>query len=236
MNAGPGHPRYVRLRLTARCARGLALDQQRIEEAMSLRVAVLLSGEGTTFENLVRERDAGRLDVELALVVSSRAGAGGLERARRAGVPARVVERRAFADDKSFNDALHAVLDEYRPGLVALAGFMCKLETRGYAGRVINVHPALIPAFCGKGYYGERVHRAVLESGVKITGATVHFCDDEYDTGPIILQAAVPVEEGDTPHSLAERVQAAERELYPRAIRLFAEGRLEIEGRRVRIR
>jgi phosphoribosylglycinamide formyltransferase-1 len=201
-----------------------------------LRVAVLLSGEGTTFENLVRERDAGRLDVEFAVVISSRPGAGGLERASRAGVPAEVVERRRFADDKSFNDALHAVLDEYRPGLVVLAGFLCKLEMRGYAGRVINVHPSLIPAFCGAGFYGERVHRAVLESGVKLTGATVHFCDDQYDTGPIILQAAVPVEEGDDVHSLAARVQLAERELYPRAIQLFAQGRLRIEGGRVRVR
>jgi phosphoribosylglycinamide formyltransferase-1 len=200
-----------------------------------LRLAVLLSGEGTTFENLVRERDAGRLDVELAVVISSRPGVGGLERARRAGVPARVVERRQYRDDKSFNDALHAVLDEYRPGLIALCGFLSKIEMRGYAGRVINVHPALIPAFSGKGFYGERVHQAVLEAGVKLTGATVHFCDDQYDTGPIILQAAVPVEEGDDAHSLAARVQAAERELYPRAIRLFAEGRLRLEGRRVRV-
>jgi len=203
---------------------------------MALRLAVLLSGEGTTFENLVRERDAGRLPVEFAVVVSSRPGVGGLERARRAGVPARLVERRAFGDDKSFNDALHAVLDEYRPGLIALAGFLSRLEMRGYAGRVINIHPSLIPAFCGRGYYGERVHQAVLESGVKLSGATVHFCDDQYDTGPIIAQRAVPVEEGDDAHALAERVQAAERELYPEAIRLFAEGRLEIDGRRVRIR
>jgi phosphoribosylglycinamide formyltransferase-1 len=201
-----------------------------------LRVAILLSGEGTTFENLVRERDAGRLDVELVVVISSRPGVGGLERARLAGVPARVVERRAFADDRSFNDALHAVIDEYRPGLIALCGFLSRLELRGYTGRVINVHPALIPAFCGKGYYGERVYQAVLDAGVKLTGATVHFCDDEYDTGPIILQAAVPVEEGDDVHTLAARVQAAERELYPRAIQLFAQGRLELDGRRVRIR
>lgn len=200
-----------------------------------LRLAVLLSGEGTTFENLVRERDAGRLDVELAVVIASRPGVGGLERARRAGVPARVVERRQYEDDKSFNDALHAVLDEYRPGLIALCGFLSKLEMRAYAGRVINVHPALIPAFSGKGFYGERVHQAVLEAGVKVTGASVHFCDDHYDTGPIILQQAVPVEEGDDVHSLAARVQAAERELYPRAIRLFAEGRLQLEGRRVRV-
>jgi phosphoribosylglycinamide formyltransferase-1 len=202
---------------------------------MALRLAILLSGEGTTFENLVRERDAGRLDVEFAVVVSSRPGVGGLERARRAGVPARVVERRGFRDDKSFNDALHAVLDEYRPGLIALCGFLSRLEMRAYAGRVINVHPSLIPAFCGKGYYGERVHQAVLEAGVKLTGATVHFCDDQYDTGPIIAQAAVPVEEGDDAQRLAARVQAAERELYPRAIRLFAEGRIRLEGGRVRI-
>jgi len=201
-----------------------------------LRLAVLLSGEGTTFENLVRERDAGRLDVEFAVVIASRAGVGGLERARRAGVPARLVERRQFGDDKSFNDALHAVLDEYRPELIALCGFLSRLELRAYAGRVINLHPSLIPAFCGKGFYGERVHQAVLDAGVKLTGATVHFCDDEYDTGPIIAQVAVPVEEGDDAHRLAGRVQAAERELYPRAIQLFAQGRIRLEGGKVRIR
>ena len=137
----------------------------------------------------------------------------------------------------AFNDALHAELDKHDVDLVALLGFLSIFELRGkYAGRTINVHPALIPAFCGRGFYGHRVHEAVLEAGVKLTGATVHFADDEYDTGPIILQEALAVRDDDTPNSLAERVQALERRLVPEAIRLFAEGRLRIEGRRVRIR
>ena len=117
-----------------------------------------------------------------------------------------------------------------------MLGFLSPFRVRGYAGRVINVHPALIPAFCGQGYYGHRVHEAVLESGVKLTGATVHFADDEYDHGPIILQESVPVRDDDTPDTLAARVQAVERRLVPEAIRLFGEGRLVIEGRRVRMK
>jgi folate-dependent phosphoribosylglycinamide formyltransferase PurN len=121
--------------------------------------------------------------------------------------------------------------------LVALLGFLSPFQTRNrWSGRVINVHPALIPAFCGQGFYGRKVHEAVLEAGVKVTGATVHFADDEYDRGPIILQESVPVFDDDTPDSLATRVQAAERRLVPEAIQLIAEGRLAVEGRRVRIK
>ena len=191
---------------------------------MPLRLGILLSGEGTTFENLVRERDAGRLDVEFAVVVSSRPGVGGLERARRAGVPARVVERRAFRDDKSFNDALHAVLDEYRPDLVALCGFLSRLEMRAYAGRVINIHPALLPRFGGKGMYGDRVHEAVIASGCSESGCTVHFVDDHYDHGPIILQRTVRVEPGDDVHALAARVFEEEKRALPEAIRRVLSG------------
>jgi phosphoribosylglycinamide formyltransferase-1 len=204
---------------------------------VALRVAVLLSGSGTTLENFVECRAKGQLDVDLVAVVSSRPKALGLERARRHGIPAHSVDRRAHADPHSFNDALHRILDEHRPDLVTLAGFLSPFELRGcYEGRAMNVHPALIPAFCGKGMYGERVYRAVLESGVRVTGVTVHFCDAHYDTGPIILQEAVPVEPDDTLETLAARVQALERVLYPRAVQLFAQGRLAIEGRRVRIR
>jgi phosphoribosylglycinamide formyltransferase-1 len=198
-------------------------------------VAVLLSGSGTTLENLIESREKGRLDVEIAVVVSSKPSAFGLERARRHGLPAHAVDRRAYRDEHAFNNALHRILDEYQPGLLVLAGFLSRLELRGFAGRTMNIHPALVPAFSGRGYYGERVHRAVLETGVKLTGVTVHFCDDEYDTGPIILQEAVPVEDDDSLDSLTRRVQEKERELYPRAIQLFAEGRLQVEGRRVRI-
>jgi phosphoribosylglycinamide formyltransferase-1 len=201
-----------------------------------LRIAVLLSGRGTTFERLVAERDAGRLDVEFTGVVSSKPEAQGLERARKHGIPAHVVARKEHRDEHAFNDALHAVLAANPPELLVLAGFLSKIELRGYNGRAMNTHPALIPAFSGKGFYGDHVHRAVLEYGAKVTGATIHYCDEQYDTGPVILQRAIDVLEDDTPASLAERVAAVERELYPRAIQLHAEGRLVIEGRRVRIR
>jgi phosphoribosylglycinamide formyltransferase-1 len=201
-----------------------------------LRLAVLISGEGTTLEHLVQAVAGGRLHAEVVGVLCSRPGAGGIERARRHGIPVHVVSRRDAGSQRAFNDAVHEALDSLKPDLLVLAGFLSKLELRGFAGRAMNVHPALIPAFCGQGFYGARVHEQVLASGVKLSGATVHFCDDEYDTGPIILQQAVPVHDDDTPDTLAARVQAAERELYVRAIQLHAEGRLHIEGRRVRIR
>ena len=202
---------------------------------MALRIAVLLSGSGTTLENLIEWRAKGQLDIEIVAVVSSKPSAFGLERARRHGLAAHALDRRAYRDEHSFNDALHRILDEYQPELLVLAGFLTRLELRGYSGRTMNIHPALVPAFSGKGYYGERVFRAVLESAVKLTGVTVHFCDDEYDTGPIILQEAVPVEDDDSVDSLARRVHEKERDLYPRAIQLYAEGRLQVQGRRVRI-
>jgi len=201
-----------------------------------LRVAVLLSGEGTSLENLFEHIDAGALPAEIAVVIASKAKAGGLERARRRDVPAVAVPRRDHPDIGDFNDRIHAELDRSEVDLVALLGFLSPFQTRGkWAGRAINVHPALIPAFSGKGFYGRRVYEAVLEAGVRVTGATVHFADDEYDHGPIILQEPVAVRDDDTPESLAVRVQAVERELVPRAIRLIAEGRLALEGRRVRI-
>ena len=198
-----------------------------------LRIAVLLSGNGTTLEALFDAREKGRLDVDFTSVISSKPDAFGLERARRRGVPAHAVPRRAHPDERAYNDALHAVLERDPPDLLVLAGFLSKIELRAYDGRAMNVHPSLIPAFCGPGFYGERVHRAVIESGVKVTGATIHYCDSTYDTGPIILQRAIDVLDDDTPASLALRVAAVERELYPQAIRLHAEGRLAIVGRRV---
>ncbi|MEM7409248.1 MAG: phosphoribosylglycinamide formyltransferase [Myxococcota bacterium] len=202
----------------------------------SLRVAVLLSGEGTSLENLFEHVDAG-LPARVEVVIASKASAGGLARAERRGVPARAVPRRDHTDVARFNDALHAVLAEYEVDLVLLLGFLSPFELRErFAGRVINVHPALIPAFSGKGFYGHHVHEAVIEAGVKVSGATVHFADDAYDRGPIILQRAVEVGEEDTADSLAAKVQAVERALVPEAVQLFAEGRLTVEGRRVRIK
>jgi phosphoribosylglycinamide formyltransferase-1 len=202
-----------------------------------LRIAVLLSGSGTSLENLLERIDAGEVPAEVCVVVSSKTNAFGLERARRRGIPALAVPRREHPDVGRFNDAIHAALEPYPIDLVLLLGFLSPFETRGsFDGSTLNVHPALIPAFCGKGFYGHRVHEAVLETGVKLTGATVHFVDAEYDHGPIVLQEAVEVQDDDTPETLAARVQAAERRLVPEAVRLFAESRLSVEGRRVRIK
>jgi len=202
-----------------------------------VRLAVLISGGGTTLQNFLDRIAAGELRAAIAVVIASRADAGGLQRAHAAGVPAVAIPRKQYADVDGFNDAMHAELDRYDVDLVVLGGFLSPFQLRGkYAGRVLNIHPALVPAFSGSGFYGERVHRAVIESGVKVSGCTVHFADDEYDHGPIVLQGAVPVLDDDTPETLAARVHAAENELYPEAVRLWAAGRLEIAGRRVRIR
>jgi formyltetrahydrofolate-dependent phosphoribosylglycinamide formyltransferase len=198
-----------------------------------LRVAVLLSGGGTSLENLFERIDAGELPARITVVIASRVDAGGLARAQRRGVPALAVSRKELRDVRAFNDALHAELARHEVDLVALLGFLSPFETRGFAGRTINVHPALVPAFSGRGFYGRKVHEAVLARGCKVSGATVHFCDDEYDHGPIILQEAVPVLEGDTPDTLAARVQAAERRLVPEAVRLIAENRLRLDHGRV---
>ena len=209
---------------------------QRIAMKGPVRLAVLLSGSGTTLQNLIDRIAADTLRAEVVVVVSSRPGVQGLERARGAGIPAYAVARKEYPDAAGFNDALHAVLDRFDFDLVILAGFLSLFEPRDrYAGRVLNIHPALIPAFCGTGYYGNKVHQAVIETGVKVSGCTIHFADDQYDHGPIILQGAVPVQDDDTPETLAQRIHAVENELYPEAIRLWAEGRLRIEGRRVRI-
>jgi phosphoribosylglycinamide formyltransferase-1 len=200
------------------------------------RLAVLISGGGTTLQNLLDRIADGTLPVDIAVVISSRADAFGLQRAQRANIPAVTVARKAYAGVDQFNDALHAALAPYAADLVVLAGFLSLFQPRErYAGRVMNIHPALIPAFCGAGFYGDKVHQAVIDSGARVSGCTVHFADDQYDHGPIILQDAVPVLDDDTPQTLAARVHALEQELYPRAIRLWAEGRLRIEGRRVRI-
>jgi phosphoribosylglycinamide formyltransferase-1 len=201
-----------------------------------LQLAVLLSGDGTTLQNLIDRIGEGRLAAEIAVVIASRDEAGGLRRARQAGVPAVAVPRKNFSDVAAFNDALHAALAAYAVDLVILAGFLSPFELRQrYVGRVLNIHPALVPAFSGKGFYGMRVHQAVIESGAKVSGCTVHFADDVYDHGPILLQGVVPVLDDDTPESLAARVHALENDLYPEAIRLVSEGRVEIVGRRVLI-
>ncbi|HOL94027.1 MAG TPA: phosphoribosylglycinamide formyltransferase [bacterium] len=201
-----------------------------------LRCVVLLSGSGTTLQNLIDQQELGQCPIEIVRVISSHKEAFGLERARKHNIPAVAFHRKDYDTWEAFNEDLVRAVDEVKPDLILLAGFMFLFRPGPeYHGRIMNVHPALIPAFCGKGMYGHHVHEAVLAYGVKITGATVHFVDEGYDTGPIILQKAVEVYDDDTPETLAARVQAAEREIYPEAIRLFAANRLRIEGRRVKI-
>ena len=201
-----------------------------------LKLAVLLSGTGRTLENIFDHIADGRLDAEVVVVGSSRADAYGLERARSRGVPTFVVPSREYRRTSEFSKAIFGELGKYDFDLLLLAGFMCLLELpQELIGRAMNIHPALIPAFCGKGYYGHFVHEAVLRYGVKVSGCTVHFVDNIYDHGPIIIQKTVRVLDDDTPESLAARVFEKECEAYPEAVRLFGEGRLKIEGRRVRI-
>ena len=204
--------------------------------AKKIRLAVLLSGGGTTLENLCRHIDDGRLDAEVALVLSSLATVKGVERAQRRGIPAHVVRRKDHGTIESFSEAIDALLDQARVDLVCLAGFMVmwRIPDR-YLGRVMNIHPALIPSFCGQGMYGHHVHEAVVAKGVKVSGCTVHFVDNQYDNGPIILQRAVPVEFEDTAEDVAERVFQQECLAYPEAVQLYAEGRLEIRGNRVKV-
>ena len=206
-----------------------------------LKIAVLVSGGGTNLQALIDARKAGKIPGgEIALVISSSAGAFALERARRAGIPAAVLPRRRFAAQEEYDGALLALLEKNGIGLVVLAGFLTFIGPRvveRYRNRIINVHPSLIPSFCGPGFYGLHVHEAALRRGVKVTGATVHFVNEVCDGGPIILQKAVEVLPGDTPQTLQRRVmEQAEWKLLPRAVALFCQNRLSVENERVIIK
>ncbi len=173
---------------------------------------------------------------EVTVVIGSRPDAYGLVRAEKAGVPAVCVARKDSPSADPYNEALWGEIRKYPVDAVVLAGFMHLLRVpEDFRNRIVNIHPALLPAFGGKGMYGIHVHEAVLEYGAKVTGCTVHFVDEKYDTGPIILQKVVSVLDGDTPETLQARVQAAEREALPEALRLIAEGRVRVEGRKVRV-
>jgi phosphoribosylglycinamide formyltransferase-1 len=195
-----------------------------------LRIVALISGGGTTLQNLIDRAAVGRLAGELVGVVSSRADVQGVERARRAGQPVTVVEKPSPA----WSERVWNAAREFAPDLICLAGWLHLLPIPDdFRLKVLNIHPALLPAFGGKGMYGRHVHEAVLTYGSKVTGCTVHFADDTYDTGPILVQKCVPVKEGDDPDTLAARVFQAECEAYPEAIELLAAGRVTVQGRRV---
>lgn len=205
--------------------------------AQPLPIAVLISGTGRSLRNLIERIAEERLDAEIRLVIASNNTARGLEFAREAGIPTDVVRRNQCASDAEFSERIFSAVRAAGAQLVVLAGFMKFLPIPpDFENRVINIHPALIPAFCGKGLYGHFVHEAVLDYGAKISGCTVHFVDNQYDHGPIISQHIVPVVEGDTPGTLADRVFAAETEALPEAVQLIAEGRVSVESRHVRIK
>jgi phosphoribosylglycinamide formyltransferase-1 len=202
---------------------------------MSLPIAVLLSGSGRTLQNFIDRIAAGTLPVRITQVISSRRDVAGIERARKAGLPVEVVERKAFPSVEAFSERTFALCRSSGAELVVLAGYLQLLRIPDdYRFRVVNIHPALLPAFGGKGMYGHHVHEAVLKYGAKVSGCTVHFVDDQYDHGPVIAQSAVAVADDDTPDTLADRVFATECELYPRMVGAIAEGRVTVEGRIVR--
>jgi len=205
------------------------------ESPRPIRLGVLLSGGGRTLLNFLEQIRAGTLPAEVAVVIASRE-CKGAERARNAGLETHVVPYKRMADVQAYSDRIVELLDAAQAELVCLAGFLSlwRIPDR-YAGRVINIHPALLPRFGGQGMFGHHVHEAVLAAGCKVSGCTVHFVTNEYDAGPIIVQRCVPVLEGDTPDTLAARVFEQECLAYPEAIRLFAAGRLRIEGNVVRV-
>ncbi len=200
-----------------------------------LRLGVLLSGSGRTLQNFIDLIAADKLPAEIAVVISDQAGVKGLERAKDAGLKT-VLIRRKGTPTEQFNRRITEALRAEGVELVCLAGFLSFWQIpRDFEGRVINIHPALLPRFGGAGFYGHHVHQAVLDAGCKISGCTVHFADNEYDHGPIIIQWTVPVLEGEDADSLADRVFEQELIAYPEAIRLFAAKRLRIDGQRVHI-
>jgi len=207
-----------------------------MEPIQPLRAVVLISGRGTTLQNFIDKTNAGEISLKIERVISSKREAYGLERARKHDIDAITIPRKEFEIWDQFNQAISDAVEEVQPDIILLAGFLSLFRPDSkYDGKMMNSHPALIPAFCGKGMYGHHVHKAVIETGVKISGATIHYVDQHYDTGPIIIQEPTPVYFEDTPETLAERVQAIEREIYPKAIQLFAENRLNIHGRRVEV-
>lgn len=207
-----------------------------------IKIVALISGGGRTVLNVKSQIDSGLIDAEIALVLSSRADAAGLGRAKDAGIETAVVSSKDFfnkgvPDWDAMSEKINEVILPYKPDLVILAGFMCFYKVPAeLCGKIMNIHPALIPSFCGKGMWGHHVHEAVVENGVKVTGCTVHFVNNEYDNGPIILQKTCPVYDTDSADDVADRVFALECEAYPEAIRMFAENKLVIDGNIVKVR
>jgi phosphoribosylglycinamide formyltransferase 1 len=208
---------------------------------MPIRIAVLVSGHGrgSNMQAIIDACKSGQVNGEVVVVVGSRPDAPAMERAAQAGIETLTIDPRNYATSDDYDNALLQRLSDRNIDLICLGGYMRKLGQPiidAFRNRIMNIHPALIPMFFGKGMYGEHVHEAAIERGVKFSGCTVHFVDEDYDTGPIILQTVVPVEDGDTAETLAARVLVEEHKAYPRAVQLFADGKLEVIGRRVSVR
>jgi len=205
-------------------------------ESNMLNLAILISGSGTTLQNLIDKINDKTLNANIQIVISSAPDTYGVKRAEQNNIPVSIVQRKGFNNSEIFSNTIINEIEKYSVDLIILAGFLhlFKIPDK-YTGKAMNIHPGLIPSFCGKGYYGHHVHEAVIESGVKVSGCTVHFVDNEYDCGPIIIQRVVQVHEDDSPETLAQRVFKEECIAYPEAINLFAEGRLKIEERKVKV-
>mmetsp|Transcript_45765 Transcript_45765/g.74664 ORF Transcript_45765/g.74664 Transcript_45765/m.74664 type:complete len:294 (+) Transcript_45765:23-904(+) len=205
-----------------------------LQNSTPLRLGVLISGGGRSLENLCERINSNRLRASIEVVVSSKEGVYGLTRASQHGLKSDIVSRKSFKSAEEFSDAITSILIEHDVDLVVLAGFLNLYNVpKAFENRVINIHPSLIPAYCGKGFYGHHVHEAVIAAKEKVSGCTVHLCDNEYDNGPILVQKTVPVLPDDTPDTLADRVFEAEKEALPEAIQLFADDKIRVNGRTV---
>ena len=199
---------------------------------------MLCSGGGSNLQAIIDSVEAGKIDGEIVLVLSNASKAYALERARNHGIPCEFVSKKQAGSTEAFNDVILGKLQAAKADLVVLAGYLPIVGgqiVRAYPQRIINIHPALIPSFCGVGMYGHHVHEAVLAYGAKISGATTHFVDEEVDHGGVIMQKSVPVLEGDTPETLAARVLTVEHEILPETVRLFCAGKLGVDGRHVHV-
>lgn len=202
---------------------------------MNLNLAVFVSGRGSNFQAVLDALASGKLRAKIAVLISDRSEAGALHIAQQAGIATEVL---ACRDEEKYEQTLRLVLHHREVNFIVLAGYLRKIPAsiiRTFQGRIINIHPALLPSFGGKGMYGKRVHQAVLDYGCKVSGATVHFVEEEYDTGAPILQRCVPVRDNDTAETLAGRVLQVEHQILPEALQLFVEDRVKVEGRRVMI-
>jgi len=204
-----------------------------------LKLAVFASGRGSNFIAILQAIDSGRLTADVKVVISNNPDAGALDIAQKRNIPTAVINKKSFDQREAFVESLLRTLEKYKTNLVVLAGYMKKIPPEivlQYKNRILNIHPALLPSFGGKGMYGHHVHEAVLAQGCRISGVTVHLVDEVYDRGPIVAQRCVSVEEGDTPGTLAARVLKTEHQIYAETLQLFAEGRVEVKEGKVGIK